>query len=129
MRSRSFGISDSLIGEWPSGGPCFNLPWSPPIINLTLKKTTHAPVHFVYVLIYLFSILATVSLCTSCQTVSISIFLVTSMLYVFYVCLVFCAVSQLIRLNCSNKLLDFRQLQALTSSLVCLVHCIYLICF
>jgi len=44
MRSRSFGIRDSLTGEWPSGGPCFNLPWSPPSINLALKIYQHCSI-------------------------------------------------------------------------------------
>jgi len=30
-------------------------------------------------------------------------------------------------INCNNKLLDFRQLYALASSLVCLARCIYII--
>jgi len=32
-----------------------------------------------------------------------------------------------ISINCNNKLLDFRQLYALASSLVCLARCIYII--
>jgi len=38
------------------------------------------------------------------------IFLVSSLFYAFYEYFVFCAVSQLISIKCSNKLLDFRQL-------------------
>ena len=39
MMSFSLGSMDSKRGEWPSGGPYFSLPCSPPSMNLTLKTT------------------------------------------------------------------------------------------